>query len=139
MSLAGDSAVAPGSYTVFLRLDARTMPRGPLYSAAYDKLYRKALERWTGTRWRLRATHRPLDGVFAPDLWRPGEIVEDDYAVALPSNLAPGAYDVRVKMARLPHYPNTRLSDYLHDDDEFSGPVVGHLTIVAPGGAGAAR
>jgi hypothetical protein len=134
-SLAADSAVAPGNYIVFLRLDARAMPRGPMYSSAYDKVYRKALERWTGRRWRFRTTHHPLNGVFAPDLWRPGEIVEDHYDMALPLNLAPGEYDVGVRMLRLPHYPNTRISDYLHDADEFSGPVVGRLTIAAPGAA----
>ena len=74
-----------------------------------------------------------IDGVYAPDQWRPGEIIEDRYDVALPENLAPGAYDVRVKLVRTPHYPNTRLRDYLHDDDEFSGPIVGRLTVT--GGA----
>ena len=137
-SLAADSTVMPGSYVVFLRLDARAMPHGPLWSPAWDKVYRKGLERWTGRRWRFRTTHHPLDGVFAPDLWRPGEIVEDRYDVALPPNLAPGDYDVRVRMVRVPHYPNTRLADYLHDDDGFSGPVVGRLTVAAPGAPGAA-
>ncbi len=129
-SLASGSTVAPGSYLVFFRLDARAMPRGPLYSAAYDKLYRKVLERWTGTRFRVRTTHRPLDGVYAPDQWQPGEVVADRYTVELPANLASGPYDVRVRLVRVPHYQNTSLRDYLHDDDAFSGPVVGQLTVI---------
>jgi len=137
-SLRGDSAVAPGNYLVFFRLDARAMPRGPLYSPAYDKLYRKVLERWTGVRWRFRTTHHPIDGIYAPDLWQPGQVIPDEYPVAVPPNMAPGEYDVRVRLVRIPHYPNTSIADYLHDDDEFSGPVVGRLTITAPH-AGAAR
>ena len=67
--------------------------------------------------------------MFAPDLWTPGLVVEDSSALALPANLAPGGYVVRVRMIREPHYPNTSLRDYLHDDDAFSGPVVGRVTI----------
>ncbi len=121
----------PGSYTVYVRLDGAE-PRGPLYSDWWQKPYRKALERTTGRKWRARETHRPLNGVFAPDRWREGEIVADSSTFGVPRELAPGEYEVRVRMVRMPHYPNTRLRDYLSDDDLFNGPVVGHVTIEAP-------
>jgi hypothetical protein len=128
-SIAGDRPVPAGSYSVFARLDARELPRGPLYSKRWDKVYRKGLERVTGRRWRLRSTHRPLEGAYGPDQWRPGEIVFDRSELVLPPNLAPGVYDVGVALVRTPHYTNTRLADYLHDRDMFSGVVVGQVTV----------
>lgn len=123
--------VSPGSYMVIVRLDADSLPAPPFDVSAFDKPWRKALERATGTRWRLREAHRPLGGVFAPDEWTPGLVVLDSTALALPANLAPGPYVVRVRMIREPHYPNTTVADYLHDADAFSGPVVGRVTVVA--------
>ena len=90
------------------------------------------MEKAMGTRWRLRESHRVLSGVFAPDEWTPHLVVLDSTAFVVPRNMASGAYDVRVKMIREPHYPNTTLKDYLHDDDAFSGPVVGHVTVQKP-------
>lgn len=128
-SLAGADAPPAGNYTVYARLDARTLPRGPLYSRHWDKLYRKGLEAMTGKRWRIRASHHPLEGIYGPDQWRPGEVIEDRYQMVIPANLAPGTYDLGVSLVRTPHYPNTRLADYLHDADMFSGPVVGQVTV----------
>jgi hypothetical protein len=127
-SLAGAPPPA-GSYAVYVRLDARDRPRAPLLAGAWDKPYRKFMERWTGWRWRLRTAHRPLEGAFGPDEWRPGEVVVDTTRIVVPANLAPGTYDVGVTLVRTPHYPNTRVADYLHDRDLFSGPVVGAVTI----------
>ena len=124
-----DGAVAPGSYTVIVRLDAQSMPKPPFDVSAFDKPWRKGMEKATGTRWRLRESHRVVSGVFAPDEWKPRLVVLDSTAFAVPGNMAPGNYDVRVRMIREPHYPNTTLRDYLHDDDAFSGPVVGHVRV----------
>ncbi len=131
-SLAGNEPPPAGNYTVFARLDARALPRGPLYSRHWDKLYRKGLEATTGRRWRYRTSHHPLEGMYGPDQWRPGEVIEDRYQMVIPANLAPGTYDLGVSLVRTPHYPNTRLADYLHDADTFSGPVVGQVTIAPP-------
>ena len=118
----------PGSYAVFVRLDGRE-PRGFLYADAWQKPYRKVVERLTGKKWRVRSSHRPLEGVFSPDLWRRFEVVEDRSTLILPPGTAPGDYELRVCMVRMPHYPNTRLADYLSDSDLFSGPVVGHVRV----------
>jgi hypothetical protein len=133
-SVAGAEAPAAGSYLVYVRLDAEP-PRGPLEAAAWGKPYRKLQERLAGVKWRLRETHVPLGGMFGPDEWRPGEIVEDRYRFPVVSNAAPGDYEVRVRMVRSPHYPNLHLRDYLRDDDLWSGPVVAHVTIEAAGQA----
>lgn len=127
--LADSVAMPPGSYAIYVRLDAHAMPRGPLYADAWDKPYRKMLEKLSGRRWRVRSAQRLLDGAYGPDEWRHGDRVVDRTLIVIPPNLAPGDYDVGVAVVRTPHYPNTRLSDYLHDLDEFSGPVVGQVTI----------
>jgi hypothetical protein len=127
-SRTGSEAAAPGSYTVFVRLDGAE-PRGLLYADAWQKPYRKLVERLSGRRWRARTSYRPLQGVFGPDQWRRFEVVEDASTFVLPRDLSPGDYELRVRMVRLPHYPNTRLRDYLRDDDFFSGPIVGQVRI----------
>ncbi len=130
-ALAPGQTARPGSWTIYVRLDGAE-PRGPLYSDLWQKPYRKALERVTGRKWRARESHRPLNGVFGPDRWRAGEIVADASTFAVPRELTPGDYEVRVRMVRMPHYANTRLRDYLSDDDLFNGPLVGHVRIEAP-------
>jgi hypothetical protein len=132
--LARPGALPPGNYTAFVRLET-PYPHGPGYVVGFDKVYRKALEARTHVAWRVRTTHRPLDGVYGPDQWRYDESVVDDYAVALPRVAVPGTYDVRLRMLRLPHYENTTPNDYVSDADAYEGPVVGRITIVAPGGA----
>lgn len=124
----GAEPVPPGSYTIFVRLDGHGY-EGPLYRAAWQKPYRKLVERIQGRRWRLRESHRVLNGVWSPDQWRRDEVVRDSTAIVLPADMAPGEYTVTVKMTRLPHYPNTRLRDYLSDDDLYAGPSVGTIEI----------
>jgi hypothetical protein len=130
-ALAPGQTARPGSWTVYVRLDGAE-PRGPLYSDRWQKPYRKALERATGKRWRARESHRPLNGVFGPDRWRADEIVADSSTFAVPRELVPGDYELRIRMVRMPHYANTRLRDYLSDDDSFNGPLVGRVRIEAP-------
>jgi hypothetical protein len=121
-------ALRPGSYAVFVRLDGQE-PRGAFYSDLWEKPYRKLVERVTGKRWRVRTSHRPLNGIYGPDQWPPFTTVVDRSRLELPLNIAPGEYELRVRMVRMPHYPNTRLADYLSDDDLFSGPIVGRVSV----------
>jgi hypothetical protein len=138
-SYAGSTPLPPGSYTVFVRMDARE-PRGWLYADAWQKPYRKVVERLNGKRWRIRASHRPLNGVVSPDQWQSGEVIEDRSIVPLPLNMAPGVYQVRIRMLRTPHYPNTTLQDYLSDEDAMSGRIVARVVIEeAAAGAGASH
>jgi hypothetical protein len=128
-AVAGDTLLPPGSYQVFVRLETPASP-GADFASAFDKPVRKLEERLTGVRRRMRETHLPLGGVLGPDQWRPGEILEDRSRFAIAPDAAPGRWDVRVRLVRTPHYVNLRLRDYLSDDDQFNGPVVGHVTIV---------
>jgi hypothetical protein len=137
-SWAGGAPLPPGSYTVFVRLDGAE-PRGVLYADAWQKPYRKVLEKLSGKKWRIRASHRPLNGVLSPDQWQPQEIVEDHSILVLPPDMAPGPYEVHVRMLRTPHYPNTHLRDYLSDDDAMNGPLVGRVVIALPGAVEASR
>ena len=121
-------APRPGSYSIYVRLDG-TGFEGALYRPEYEKPYRKLVERMTGRKWRLRESHSVQNGVWSPDQWRRHEIVVDSLVVVVPRELASGVYDVTVTMVRQPHYPNTRLADYLSDDDLFSGPVVARLAV----------
>jgi hypothetical protein len=113
---------------VYVRLDT-DVPSDGLESEAYGKIHRKLRERLSGVRYRLRDGHVPLGGVLGPDLWRPGEIVEDRHRFVVPADAAPGRYTLRIKMLRMPHYPNLSLRDYLRDDDLFSGPVSGTVDV----------
>ena len=40
----------------------------------------------------------PYDGVYPPDRWWPGQIVDDDYAIAIPEDARPGEYHVQIGM-----------------------------------------
>lgn len=40
----------------------------------------------------------PYGGVYPPDRWWPGEIVDDDYAIGIPPDAQPGEYVVQVGM-----------------------------------------
>lgn len=124
-----DSVPEPGRYVVWVRLTT-PVPEGPLFHTSWSKLYRKVVERLEGRRYRLRQTHVPLGGMYGPDLWRPGEVIEDHFRFPITADAALGRYEVRVKMMRMPHYPNTRLKDYVSDDDQWSGPIAGSVYIV---------
>ncbi len=143
--LARPGGVPAGHYEVYVRLET-PYPTGPGYVRAFDKVYRKALEAITHRKWRVRTTHRPLNGVYGPDQWRYDDVVRDEYEVALPREAVPGAYEVRLRMLRVPHYVNTTLTDYVSDRDAFEGTLVARITIgppravaaaVSPPGAGA--
>ena len=117
-----------GSYRVAVRFD-RPLPAGFAPPRAVGKPARKLLERFTRVRYRFRADHLPAAGEYGVDLWRPGEMVRDSFELEVPRDAAEGAYRVRVKMLRQPHYPNLSLSDYFSDDDFLSGVEVGRLIV----------
>jgi len=125
---AASRPLPPGSYKVALRFD-RAMPTDFRAPAWLAKPARKLYEARTGRRYRLRVDHLPVNGAYGPDLWRPDEWIADTVGVALPVDMAPGDYEVQVKMLREPHYPNFRLGDFFFDRDYYSGPAVGRLRI----------
>lgn len=48
----------------------------------------------------------PFGGRFPLPVWRPGEVMRDEYLLSLPSDLAPGSYTLRVGL----YTPNGRLA-----------------------------
>ncbi len=123
-----DRELAPGTYVVTIRFDKKDLEL-PLDGRPFPKITRKLVERWKGERYRFRADHMIRGGLFAPDAWHLGDIVEDDVRIAVPTDIAPGRYRVSAKMLRVANQPNHRLRDYFFDDDTYSGVEVGEVTI----------
>lgn len=121
-------ALRAGSYQVAVRFD-HPMPAEFTPPTWLAKPARKLLERRTGVRYRFRADHVPRDGDFGVDLWRPEQVIGDSVSIVVPQDVAPGDYEVQVRMVRQPHYPNYRLQDYFLDRDYYTGLLVGTLRV----------
>lgn len=122
-----------GSYAVALRFD-RSLPADFHAPAWLGKPARKLYEHRAGERFRFRADHLPVAGAYGLDRWRPGERVVDSTRFVVPGDVAPGDYQVQVRMLREPHYPNYHLRDLLEDHDYYTGVPVGTLRVVAGAG-----
>jgi hypothetical protein len=70
------------------------------------------------------------------DRWRPEVVVLDSFAVAVPLDAAPGDWQVQLKLARQPHYPNYHIRDYFSDTDYYSGVPVAAVRIAPRGATG---
>lgn len=128
------AALPAGSYRVAVRFD-RPLPEAvPSAPAAVSKLWRKAVERLHGERYRFRSDHLPVDGAYGVDRWRSDEVVRDSFRVVIPADVATGEYTVKVAMIRQPHYPNLRLRDLTSDDDLLDGWPVDTVRVSAAGG-----
>jgi hypothetical protein len=118
----------PGTYVVSIRFD-RKLVSLPFDGKPFPKLSRKVMEGVRNERYRYRADHMILGGLFGPDAWETDMIVEDDVRVQLPTDLAPGRYRVQAKMLRIANQPNHELRDYFFDDDIYQGVRIGEITI----------
>jgi len=123
-----DHELPPGTYVVTIRFDKKELPL-PLDGKPFPKVTRKLVEKWKGERYRFRADHMIQGGLFAPDAWDLGDIVEDDVRIMIPTDIAPGRYRVQAKMLRVANQPNHRLRDYFFDDDTYTGVEIGEVTI----------
>jgi hypothetical protein len=123
-----DRELAPGTYVVTIRFDRKDLEL-PFDGKPFPKITRKVVEQWKRERYRFRADHMIQGGLFAPDAWRMGDIVEDDVRIAVPTDIAPGRYRVEAKMLRVANQPNHLLRDYFFDDDSYSGVQIGEVTI----------
>ncbi|MDI6809215.1 MAG: hypothetical protein QME66_09575 [Candidatus Eisenbacteria bacterium] len=113
---------------VFVRFDTE-FRKGALYRQSYGKLYRKLLERKLGRLFRFREDHIPVSGMFPPKRWPLGKIVVDNFSVNVPKTLAPGLYDMKVKLSAEPVLPNLPLKDLFVEEDYFSGAKTGVILI----------
>lgn len=117
-----------GQYDLFARFD-RAVPADGRSHPLLAKPMRKLIERRNGERYRFRFDHTPTGGSFGVDRWLPGTVVSDSLAIVIPFDVAPGAWQVQVRLRRQPHYPNYRLRDYFADRDYYSGVPVDSIWI----------
>ncbi len=71
--------------------------------------------------------NEPVSGTYPTTRWQGGERVSDSYAIALPSGLAPGEYQVEVGLYRLSdlsRLPVVGKDQVLVDDKVYLAPVV---------------
>jgi hypothetical protein len=121
-------ALPPGTYMVSVRFDKKELSL-PFNGQPFPKLTRKVVEKLHHERYRFRDDHMILGGLFAPDAWQAGDIVDDDVRVRVPTDIAPGRYRVEAKLLRIANQPNQELRDYFYDDDIYQGVQVGEVTI----------
>lgn len=121
-----DTAVK--DYRIFVRFDT-PYRKSALYSRHFSKTYRIILQKITGSRYRFRSEHSPVNGVYPPRLWRTGEIVEDEFEVMVPSDVSKGRYDIRINLLSLPFSPNYSLRDLFSDEDVYAGERVGSIIV----------
>jgi len=121
-----DSAI--NYYKIFVRFDTE-YKKSILYSKHFSKIYRIILQRMTGTRYRFRSEHNPVNGSYPPRLWRKGDIIEDECEVIVPSDVTKGIYDIRINLLSLPFSPNYSLRDLFSDEDVYAGERVGRIIV----------
>jgi hypothetical protein len=102
---------------------------GKLYRRWYGKQYRRIVERWNNCFYRLTWQLRLVSGPAYPDMWAAGGAVKQDFSFALSPWLAPGSYEVRVKVRRVPYLPNRSIADYLENDDSLNGVPIGMIYV----------
>ena len=117
-----------GAWRVAVRLD-RGLPAGFAPPAFIGRPARKLLEWLRHERYGFRAEHLPARGDYGLDLWSANEVVQDSFALWVPTDAAEGTYQVEVRMLRRPHYPNLRLSEWLFDRDHPPGAPGGTLVV----------
>jgi hypothetical protein len=113
-------------FDVIVRIDA-AFPRGALYRDWYGKQYRRIVERRGGGFYRFTWRTRLMSGPAYPDMWEEGRSMRQEFALPLPASMAPGPYEVRVKVIRAPYLENRRVADYLSNDDSLQGVPVGMI------------
>jgi hypothetical protein len=118
----------PGTYVVVVRFDKKSLTL-PFDGQPFPKITRKAVERWKRERYRFRVEDMIHGGLFAPDAWEEGEIVEEHVRLSIPADIAPGRYRVQAKMLRVANQPNHQLRDFFYDDDSYAGVDIGEITI----------
>ena len=113
---------------VTIRLDG-SVRAGERHGAWYGKQYRRFVERSRKVFYRATWTERLRAGGVDPDLWPPGEIVRQGFALPIPHALAPGAYELRIKVRRIPYLPVRTVADYLSNEDSQQGTAIGMIYV----------
>jgi hypothetical protein len=115
-------------YGLFVRMDTN-FPKGMLFTRRFEKPYRKFLEQKFGKKFRYRVDVDPESCEPPLHLWKRGEIVRQTVRFTIPEDLFPGRYGVKVNLKRVAASINFHVSDYLRDEDYYSGVEVGSLVV----------
>lgn len=97
----------------------------------FGRVARVVRDALRGERTRARIGFAPGDGFLSPNDWPRGRSVEDTSELRVPPSLAPGVYDVRIELVRVPFFPNARPSDFLSGPAAGRGHPIGRITIAA--------
>ena len=117
-------------FMLFVRADT-DFPKGKFFSPAIEKPYRKFLERRCGMKFRIRQDFDPEQCEPPLHLWNAGDSVVQVVSLRVPPNSAPGKYTLKANLMRIPVSVNLRVSDYLRDEDYYSGVTIGDLIVDA--------
>lgn len=125
-------------YKLFVRLET-PFPKGRFFHPAFEKPYRKALERKTKKRFRFRCDVDPESLDYPLHLWKKGNAVRQPLRVPVPADVHAGTYAVKVNLKRTTPGTNFSLSDYFKDEDYYSGVEIGKVMVKAEASASAGR
>jgi hypothetical protein len=73
---------------------------------------------------RAQVDAQPRGGAYPTSIWDAGELIRDDYALALPRDLAPGTYGIEIGVYEYPSLARLAVSD-------ASGKALGDHLILA--------
>ena len=118
---------------VIVRIDTE-YPKGGWYRQWYSKQYRRFVERRDSRFYRFTWSERLMSGFAYPDQWEPGRVVRQDFSLPLSPWMAPGTYEVRIKVMRRPYLANRSISDYLSNDDSLQGVAVAEVILTGSPG-----
>jgi len=118
-------------YMLFVRMDTDS-PKGTFLTKSFEKPYRKFLEHKLGKKFRIREDVSPEWCEPPLHLWKRGELIAQSVPFALPGDLSPGRYSVKVNLKRTPVSVNLHVSDFLRDEDYYSGLEAGSVVVKNP-------
>jgi len=113
-----------------IRIDGG-FPKGRWYRQWYGKQYRRIVERRRQAFYRETWSVPLASGSRMPDQWSAGTAVREPFALAISPWMAPGRYDLRVKVWRRAYLPNRTVSDYLSNEDSLEGSVAASIVVQA--------
>jgi len=115
-------------YRLFVRMDT-DFPKGRLFEPSFEKPYRKFVEHRLGVKFRCKVDVDPETWIPPLHLWRKGELVREEVPFAVPAGLFPGKYAVKVNLKRVSASINFHVSDFLRDEDYYSGIETGNVVV----------